>query len=119
LAVGLDEIESGCRMLARRLRAGLGAIAGVTLRDLGRDPSAIVSFTLAGHAARDVVRAADRAGITIGASDPSSTLLDAEARALPPLIRASPHYYNTESEIDRLIELCTALSATPAARVAG
>jgi cysteine desulfurase / selenocysteine lyase len=116
LAVGLDEIESGCRMLARRLRAGLGAIAGAKLRDLGRDPSAIVSFTLEGHGAGDVVRAAGRAGITIGASDPSSTLLDSEARALPPLVRASPHYYNTESEVDRLIELCATLSATPAVR---
>ena len=47
---------------------------------------------------------------------PTSTLLDSEARAPPMLVRASPHYYNIESEVDRLIELCTALSATPAAR---
>ena len=78
-----------------------------------------MSFTLEGHAAGDVVRAADRPASPSAPSDPSSTLLDAEARALPPLVRASPHYYNTESEVDRLIELCTALSATPSARVAG
>jgi cysteine desulfurase/selenocysteine lyase len=44
------------------------------------------------------------AGITIGVSNPSSTRLDAEARSLPPIVRASSHYYNTEAEIDRLIE---------------
>jgi cysteine desulfurase / selenocysteine lyase len=37
-------------------------------------------------------------------SNPSSTRLDAEARSLPPIVRASSHYYNTEAEIDRLIE---------------
>jgi selenocysteine lyase/cysteine desulfurase len=43
-------------------------------------------------------------------SDPSSTRLDAEARALPPLVRASPHYYNTEAEIDRLIACVSGLA---------
>ena len=53
--------------------------------------------------------AADQAGITIGASDPASTRLDAEARSLPVLVRASPHYYNSEAEIDRLIEFCATI----------
>ncbi|MCJ9732515.1 aminotransferase, partial [Bradyrhizobium sp. PRIMUS42] len=42
--------------------------------------------------------------ITIGASDPPSTRIDAERRALPHVVRASPHYYNTEAEVDRLID---------------
>jgi selenocysteine lyase/cysteine desulfurase len=48
-------------------------------------------------------------GITIGASNPSSTRLDAEARGLPPLVRASPHDYNTEADIDRLLACLAAL----------
>jgi cysteine desulfurase / selenocysteine lyase len=106
LSLGLDEIAARNRALAGRLRTGLGALDGVTVRDLGRHPSAIVSFTLAGHDAAAVVRRAEAAGITIGASHPSSTRLDAEARALPPVVRASPHYYNTEAEVDRLIAFC-------------
>jgi selenocysteine lyase/cysteine desulfurase len=109
LALGLDAIEARCRLLAGRLRAGLARIPGLKLRDLGRNPSAIVSFTIEGREARDVVAVAGKAGITIGASNPSSTRLDAEARSLPPLVRASPHYYNTEAEIDRLIEFCAGL----------
>ena len=92
-------------MLAARLRSGLSAIPGVTVRDLGRNPSAIVSFTIEGSKAGDVVRRADEAGITIGASDPASTRIDAENRHLPDLVRASPHYYNKEEEVDRLIEV--------------
>ncbi len=106
LAIGLDAIAARCRLLAGRLRAGLAAMKGLALRDLGRDPSAIVSFTLAGHDADAVVARAAQAGITIGVSPPASTRLDAEARALPPLVRASPHYYNTEDEVDRLVALC-------------
>ncbi|CEJ16259.1 putative cysteine desulfurase [bacterium YEK0313] len=109
LELSLDRIAARSRMLAGRLRAGLGAIAGITVRDLGRHPSAIVSFTVDGRDAADVVRAADAAGIAIGASNPSSTRLDAEARHLPPLVRASPHYYNTDEEVDRLIAFCRAL----------
>ncbi len=109
LAIGMEDIQARCRMLAGRLREGLGRLPGATLRDLGRNPSAIVSLTLAGKDSEAVVAAAGRAGITIGASDPASTLLDAQKRGLPMLIRASPHYYNTESEVDRLVEFCASL----------
>lgn len=103
LDIGLGPIEQRCRLLADRLRSGLAPIRGVTIRDLGRTPGAIVSFTIEGHEAADIVSSAAAAGITIGASHPSSTLIDAEIRALPPVVRASPHYYNAEAEIDRLI----------------
>jgi selenocysteine lyase/cysteine desulfurase len=103
LAIGLGRIEQRCRWLAGRLRSGLASVRGVTIRDLGRNPGAIVSFTMEGYEADAIVRSAAAAGITIGASDPASTRIDAEARALPPLVRASPHYYNTEADIDRLI----------------
>lgn len=110
LTIGLGPIEQRCRLLADRLRKGLGAISGITIRDLGRTPGAIVSFTMEGCEADAIVRSAAAAGITIGASDPSSTRIDAEVRALPRLVRASPHYYNTEVEIDRLIALLAALA---------
>jgi selenocysteine lyase/cysteine desulfurase len=111
LDIGLDPIEQRCRLLADRLRAGLASIRGVTIRDLGRTPGAIVSFTMEGHEADAIVSSAAAAGIAIGASDPASTRIDAEIRALPPIVRASPHYYNTEAEIDRLVGHLTDLAA--------
>ncbi|TFV70407.1 aminotransferase class V-fold PLP-dependent enzyme [Bradyrhizobium frederickii] len=111
LEIGIAPIEQRCRLLAGRLRSGLAALAGVTIRDLGRAPGAIVSFTMDGHEADAIVAGAAAAGITIGASDPSSTRIDAELRALPHVVRASPHYYNTEAEIDRLVEHLAGLAS--------
>ena len=103
LAIGLEAIEERCRALADRLRSGLGAIPGVRLHDLGRHPCAIVSFSVAGHQAEPVKVRFSAVGINVSTSKPSSTLLDAKSRDLPTLLRASPHYYNTEDEIDALV----------------
>lgn len=103
MAVGLDAIEARACALADRLRAGLGAIPGVSVKDLGADPSAIVTFTVEGIEAGAVKAALAGEDINVSVSAPSSTLLDAMHRALPPLVRASPHYYNTEAEIDLTI----------------
>ncbi|MFC3123958.1 aminotransferase class V-fold PLP-dependent enzyme [Pseudoroseomonas globiformis] len=106
LEIGLSAIEARCQALSARLRHGLRHVPGAVVRDLGRHPSAIVSFTLEGRPARDFVARAQQAGVVIGASDAASTRIDAERRGLSSVIRASPHYYNTEAEIDRLLELC-------------
>ncbi len=103
LAIGLDKIEQRCQALSTQLRDGLRRIQGVQLRDIGSRPSAIVTFTCDGITAADFVAQAARERIVIGASPPNSTLLDAQRRGLPDLIRASPHYFNDEAEIDRLL----------------
>ncbi|CAM5775675.1 cysteine desulfurase [Labrys miyagiensis] len=105
LDIGLEAIAARCAILSRRLRDGLAAIPGVEIRDLGPGPSAIVSFTVEGRQAEEIKRRAAEKSINISTSQPSSTLLDALARGLPTLVRASPHYYNNEDEIDALVEL--------------
>ncbi len=103
LAIGLESIRERCRKLADQMREQLGSIEGVTVHDLGVDKAAIVSFSKQGIEPR---RLADRLAvqqINISVSDPESTLLDAQDRGLGEIVRASPHYYNTEEEVDRLI----------------
>lgn len=110
LDVGLDLIEARCRDLSARLRDGLKAASGVAVYDLGRDPTAIVTLSVKDRDADSVKAQLALSGINVSVSHPSSTLLDAEARKLPPLVRASPHYYNTEDEIDRLVSVVSRLS---------
>jgi cysteine desulfurase / selenocysteine lyase len=105
LALGLEAIEGRCRELAGLLRDGLRAIPGVTLHDLGPDPAAIVSFSVAGMEADAVKAGCAAAGINVSTSRPSSTLLDATARGLPTVVRASPHYFNNDAEIGRALEV--------------
>ena len=109
LDLGLEAIESRCRTLSTSLRAGLQAIPGVSLHDLGPDPASIVTFTV-GSRDPDALKARlAQSGYNVSVSRPSSTLLDARARQLPVVLRASPHYYNTEDEISRFVG---AVSAT-------
>ena len=110
LEIGLEPIMERCRTLADRLRAGLEDIPGVRIHDLGPHPAAIVTFSVRGFEAGEVKSQLASAGINVSTSRPSSTLLDATARELPIVVRASPHYYNTEAEIDRATTMIQGLA---------
>lgn len=105
-AVGLEAIETRCRALSRRLRDGLRSLGNVTVLDLGRDPCAIVSFSIQDYPVGAALADTAAARIVIGASPPASTRLDSDARGLGYILRASPHYFNDESDVDRLIDFC-------------
>ncbi|KWV53752.1 aminotransferase class V [Rhizobium altiplani] len=104
LDLGLQEIEARCGILSEQLRNGLRDIEEVVVHDLGPKPASIVTFSVAGHTAGDIKALAARYRFNVSASAPSSTLLDATARGLPAVVRASPHYYNTEEEIDSFVQ---------------
>jgi cysteine desulfurase / selenocysteine lyase len=111
LGLGVDAIWDRIRGLADRLRGLLEAIPGVEVRDLGVERCGIVSFTVEGVAAPDAVAELARAGIHVVASRRSSTLLDMDARKLDALVRASVHYYNTETELERAAAAVKAVAA--------
>ena len=104
LGWGLDSIWQRVAELGESLRARLGDIPGVTVRDLGEVRCGIVTFTVDGVEANDLKKRLSRERINVTASPRSSTLLDSRARGLPDLVRASVHYYNTEEELDRLMK---------------
>lgn len=104
LAIGVPRIEKRVRSLAASLREMLGDVPGVVIHDLGPDPAAIVSFTLADMDAGTIATRLAKSRINVSVSSPSSTPIDGERRKLPDLVRASPHYYNIESEIELLAD---------------
>jgi selenocysteine lyase/cysteine desulfurase len=100
---GLDAIATQVSAVADRLRARLADVPGVTVHDRGRRRCGIVTFTRDGVDAEAARRALVAQAVNVSVSSPSSTLLDALARDLPPLVRASVHYTTTDDEIDRLV----------------
>lgn len=100
LDLGLPAIQERAWVLGDILRMTLAEIPGVKDWDIGRDKCAIVSFSMEGKNPEIVVEQLRGQGINVSTSVPSSTLIDAQVRSLPPLLRASPHYYNTEGEIE-------------------
>jgi len=103
MEIGLDAIQDRVRQLADHLRNSLSEIPGATIHDIGSEQCAIVSFSIEGMDPAKTVEQLRAMNIMIGASTPSSTLLDAERRSLPTMMRAAPHYYNTTEEIEKLI----------------
>lgn len=86
-AIGLEHIEKRARALAERFREGISTLKGSEVLDLGAERCAIVSFTINGLNPRETVAILRDQKINIGASSPSSTLLDAQARNLPTVLR--------------------------------
>lgn len=101
---GLAAIYERVQSLADDLRARLAALPGVEIMDIGRERCGIVTFTAAGQDPVRIKRRLAAAAINVSVSNPDSTRLDATRRGLPPIVRASVHYYNDTGEIDRLVE---------------
>ena len=105
LALGVGVIAERVNDLAERLRAALDAVDGVEVHDGGARRSGIVTFTVAGAAPRSVAAAAAAAGINVSVSEATGARLDMAPPKPQSVVRASPHYYNTEAELDRLVEV--------------
>jgi selenocysteine lyase/cysteine desulfurase len=102
--LGLDEIWARLQQLAARLREGLSGIDGVTVRDQGRTKAAIVTFTVDGVTAADVQRALAAERINVNVQLNKYAWLDLGERGLDEVVRSSVHYYNTDDEVDLLVD---------------
>lgn len=89
--------------LGERLRGMLAEVPGVTVRDKGVDRCAIVTFTVDGVPALEVRDTLRAAGVNVSITRSSSSQLDLAARGLTEVVRASPHYYTSDDELERAV----------------
>ena len=115
LTLGLDAIAARTTALGAGLRAMLLAVPGVEVHDKGDDRCAIVTFSVAGTAARDVQRALAERSINTSVTGPHFSQFDFPQRGLGLLVRASPHYYNTDDELAQLVDVVSGLGRKPTA----
>jgi len=109
---GLAAIEERVTTLADRLRAQLQSVDGVQVHDQGQWGCGIVTVTVDGVSAQDVQRRLSERGVNTSVSLVEHARLDLPHRGLPDLVRASVHYYNTNDELDRLVDTLPAARPT-------
>lgn len=109
---GLEATWQRIVSLSELLRQRLSELPRVSVMDIGKIKCGIVTFAVDGIASEDIKSRLAAEAINVSVSKPSSTLLDAEFRQLPPLVRASVHYYNTEDEVDRFAVVLESVIAT-------
>ncbi|MBO0684565.1 MAG: aminotransferase class V-fold PLP-dependent enzyme [Candidatus Dormibacteraeota bacterium] len=94
LEIGTDVIEKRVLMLAERLARGLADNGYQVVAPWPREPqesSGIVSFRRAGIGAQEILRGLQAAGVV--------------GRVHSDFVRLSPHFYNTQAEVDRVLDL--------------
>lgn len=108
LAVGAPGHDRA-RRLAAQLRRRLALIRGVRVLDRGREKCAIVSLAVAGWDADDLMLRLRARGINTSSADRQSGVLDMDDKGASTILRFSPHYYNTEDELDTAVAALDAL----------
>ena len=73
----------------------------MTVRDLGAERCAIVTFTAEGKNPEEIKGSLARERINVTVAPAEAARLDMDARGIASMVRASLHYYNTEDEIER------------------
>ncbi|MFG1798244.1 aminotransferase class V-fold PLP-dependent enzyme [Nocardia sp. NPDC049149] len=109
LDLGLEVIGQRTQQLGARLRNGLRELDTISVHDLGAVQCALVTATVTGRSAAHVAAELARHSINVSTTVAEHNQFDTEQRGIHPAVRLSPHYYNTEEEIDRAVAIVAAL----------
>jgi selenocysteine lyase/cysteine desulfurase len=111
LEVGVERGGRRARELAAALRGKLSRLNGIRVLDRGTELASIVTIEVAGWNAQELCKLLRAKGINTAASLRAYAVIDMDEKRAASALRLSPHYYNTEEEIDRVVETLRAVSA--------
>jgi len=117
--IGLEAIARRSWALAARLRSLLDRIPGVRVLDRGPQLGAIVTFAIDGWQPQPFKAAMDAQRINSALSFREFAQFDFADKAVDWCLRLSPHYYNTESEVDDVAATVAALALAGVGASAG
>jgi selenocysteine lyase/cysteine desulfurase len=102
LAIGLREIKERNTHIGDQIRSALAKLP-VRLLDLGTEQSSIITVEIPNRKAPEVLTALRAENINTSVGHRSFALLDFDVKKVDWALRISPHYYNTEEEVNTLV----------------
>lgn len=102
LAIGLHEIKERNTHIGDQIRNALAKLP-VRLLDLGTEQSSIITVEIPNRKAPEVLTALRAENINTSVGHRSFALLDFDVKKVDWALRISPHYYNTEEEVNTLV----------------
>lgn len=99
--IGMDQVEKHTRNLAKALRKELSEILGVEV--ISPEGSLIVSFTAEFAHPHDIAEVLNQNNVAVRAGH-HCVQTEIETRGITGAVRASPYIYNTEEEVQKLVE---------------
>lgn len=112
LKVGIDVVAERTPALGAALRERLAELDGVRIFDRGRRRCAIVTFTVDGWNSEVLMTELRRRRINSSVSAREHALYDFTDKGVEACVRMSPHYYNTEQEVDEVVDAVRELAAS-------
>ena len=112
-SIGIERGGRRARELAASLRRKLSDVPGFRVLDRGTDLAAIVTVEVKDWNAADVVTLLRQRGINTSATRRAVAVIDMDEKRATSAVRLSPHYYNTEEEIEVAVEALKSLPAKP------
>jgi selenocysteine lyase/cysteine desulfurase len=104
LDIGEERIWKRVKELSDYMRRELSVIDKVTVLDRGSEAGGLITFTVKDSDAKTVLKPLQDRKINVVPSFRNFAVIDFDEKKVSWAIRASPHYFNTVSEIDLLVE---------------
>jgi len=103
LQTGLENIRDRNAILGNLVRSKLTDM-GLRLLDRGHKLSSIITVQIPGKESNFILNNLRKRDINTSIVQHSSAILDFDAKGVTWALRISPHYYNSEEEVDKLIQ---------------
>jgi selenocysteine lyase/cysteine desulfurase len=104
LRAGVEATGRRARELAEYARSPLSAIPGVRVLDRGPELCAIVTIAVDGRDTANIKLALRSRGINTSSPHREDAVIDMDEKGTASALRISPHYYNTQEEIDTAVD---------------
>ena len=109
----IEKIRQRSWTLADKTRGALSELQGISLLDLGAQKSAIITVGIKGKEASDISESLRKMSINTSVCTKYSAAIDFNERNIDSALRISPHYFNTDKEIEELVSSLSGLLYQP------